>query len=321
MQKTERLTAVKYNFYNIEFKPYAHLTDKYTSQAILKESIQFLSNIKNQGKGYMADKNANRANTSPRKVFMISCTKIHQQRRYRCTMALIRKGRLPKLMNKETFELKSISNLGEIVELTNFFIDVETDKNIICLEQNHHGPGIGDIEHYFKKIARDEKQLAKQTKVDMYMKNSLQETQENLKNVLSFNIKMRSSNLDLVNKDFKNTYMTGFQYTKDIYKPVYLRMEAFFKRNGRATKERKENIKATSMFSSVLNLFKSDATQSDYFDKFVVEYEDSKGAEQTFNLLDEKEEVIKQIPENKDLKLKESYELIATDFTEFINTL
>lgn len=58
----------------------------------------------------------------------------------------------------------------------------------------------------------------------------------------------------------------------------------------------------------------------DVFDHFVVKHEDKEGKEEFFNLLRGKKEVVKYVEGNL-TKGREWYELIESDFDEFIQTL
>lgn len=235
-------------------------------------------------------------------------------------MALIRKGKRPKLMKKGTFNLEDLKHLGDIVEVTNFFIDYSTNQNVICVEQNHHGATILDIEYYLKNIARDRLNLARSSELKIHMTDSIENTLDSLKNVLSFNIKIRPNNLELINKELGKHYFDSFNTVSKIYKPEFLKIEAFFKKNGKQNKH-KENREATNMFKKALEVFKSNPEETIYYDNFIVLFEDGKGTEETFNLLKNKKVVTKSIEQGKDLSLRDSYDLVTNEFADFVQLL
>ncbi|PHR12838.1 MAG: hypothetical protein COA40_08215 [Aequorivita sp.] len=321
MAKT-KIQELKYYFYSISFKAFADKRQTHNDHKICTDTLYHLSNIKRQGKGLLKDRNENRSKSPKRELFLSSATIMPIERRARFTMALIRKGRRPKIKKKGTFNLESIANLGEVVEVTHFFVDFGTDKNFICVEKNHNGPNIADIEYYLKMVARDDLQLARTADLIVYMDDTLDSALEKVKNVLSFNIKMRPSNLDLINEQLKTQFFNGFDIVSKVYRPEFLRVEAFFKKQGRRDEERKQNKIATNMFNKALNVFKKDPTETFYYDQFDVVFEDGTGNEDSFNLLKDKKIVTKKIEATEeDITLKESYNLIAEDFSRIVQEL
>lgn len=316
-----KLIDLKYNLYSLTMKPYADKAKEYDSVKIVKEVISHLVNIKQQGKGLLIDRNENRKDLSPRELFLFSAVLMGAERRSRCTMALIRKGKKPMFMKKGTFNLEEIENIGDMVEVTHFFVDFSTETPIICVENNPHGPNFVDIEYYFKRIGRDELQLAKTTELGIFMKNSIEKTLGSIKNVLRFDIKLKTANLKHIDDHLKKNFFQGFDTLSSIYKPESLRIDVFFKKQGKTVKLPTENKIATNMFSKALAIFKEKPEETDLYDNFVVVYEDAKGVEETFNLLKDKTVFTKKIEEGKDLSQKESYALIRTDLTTFINSL
>ena len=315
------LEEVKYYFYTINFKPFANKANSHSSRAILMETVKHLSNIKSQGKAILVDRYEHKQTSQRRELFLSSATMIPKDRRIRCTMALIRKGKKPKLKKKGTFNLQDLGNLGDLVEVTHLFIDFSNDTGVICMEQNSHGPTIADIDYYLKYISRDELQLARSMDITAHMNNNISNTLENLKNVLSFNIKIRPDNLELLNAELGNHYLKSFDVVSSIFKPQYIKIEAFFKKNGRFVKNRSHNKMATNMFTKALEVFRDYPEETDLFDNFQVTYEDGKGLEDHFNLLKDKKVIVKKIENLEELSLKESYNMISTDIENFVKSL
>ena len=321
MQNT-KLQEIKYFFFSIKFKPFADKSKKYDSYEICKDVLYHLSNIKNNGEAVLKDRNENRKNLNSRELFLSSAVIIPKDRRSRMTIALIRKGRRPKIKKKGTFNLQSISNLGEVVEVTNFFMDFSSDKNIICVEKNSNGPNIADIEYYLKAVAREDLKLCRTTELTVHMDNNIQSALNKVKNVLNFNIKIRPKNLSEINSSLKDKFLSGFDIVSSVYKPEFLRFEAFFKKRGRNNAgKRKVNKIATSMFKDFLKEFKSNPTESFNYDQFDVVYEDDDGIEDSFNLLKDKKSYEIKIPIDDDLSLKESYIKVEDKMSEVVKEL
>jgi len=315
------LEELKYFFYSLEFKPFAKTRDTHNSHAIGKEVFFELANIKKQGKALLIDRFENSDKKSSRELFISNATIIHADRKVRLTIALIRKSRKPKVKKKNSFHIEDLDVLGDIVEVTHFFYDFSTSQNVICVERNSNGPNIKDIEYYLKSVARDKLELARTADLTIHMKDTIENTITRMKNVLSFNIKIRPSNISLMDKRLADNYFSGFDIVSSMYKPQFLRFEAFFKRQGRKkNEERAKNKIATSMFSDALSIFNKKPEETEYFEQFDVVYEDGKGLEDTFNLLNDKMVVVKYV-ESDDITLKESYNLIEKDFSDFVNSL
>lgn len=153
------------------------------------------------------------------------------------------------------------------------------------------------------------------------MKNSIEQTLENIKNVLSFNIKMKSANLGLIDKQLERNYFKGFDLISNLYKPEFFRVEAFFKKQGKKVNLPGDNKIATNMFTKALEIFKSKPEETEFYDNFIVTYENGRGIEETFNLLKDKKIFERKIEEGKDLKQSESYDLIKDELTEFVDSL
>lgn len=318
MSQNTILTDVQFHFFSLKFKPLANVRDSYNSGGICKAVILHLTNIKKQGEAILCDRNEKRTKKSSREVFISSASFDYNERRAKLTMALIRKGKRPKIMQKGTFKLKSIKDLGDIVEVTHFFIDISGDNNVICTERNPNGPNIHDITYYLQKVAKVDLNLARTTELIVPSTGTIENSMDKIKNVLKFDVKIRPSNLDFIESKFKNNYFSGFEILSKIYSPEAFRIEAFFKKNGRKLVKRKENKIATSMFKEALSIFNKDPEQTEFYENFDVVYEDAKGIEDTFSLLKDKYIITYKIEAEKDLSLKESYDFIKNDITDFV---
>ena len=119
----ENLTEVKFQYFSLKFTPLNHLSEKLDSNDIMRNVITYISNKLIQDKeGHLIDRHEGRPNSS-RELFMNRAVFLHKDKRIRCSIALLRSGRLPLLKPKEQYKLVSMKELGSIAEETHFFID------------------------------------------------------------------------------------------------------------------------------------------------------------------------------------------------------
>ena len=316
------LTPIKFHFYYLLFKPYNELQNDCNSNTILNKVITFISNEKLQNRGYLIDRNSNRENELPRELFMTSAVFMARERRIRCSIALLRSGRIPQIKPVDNFQLISLEEMGgSIAEETNFFIDYSRNVATICVEYNYHGPRIPDIEFYLRNIARYKLKLSKATEVGMFMDGSIDKTLQRLKNVLNIDIKLQPKNIAQMDKDIVGQYFTGLNSIGNNLRPNFIKLEAMFQSPGKSITSAGLNKEANSMIINILNRFKSKPTNIDCFENFVVKYEDRNGEEGVFNLLKGKKEIIKDVDLKKYQNKRQVYELIEKDFDEFIENL
>lgn len=316
------LTPIKFHFYYLLFKPYNDIQKDFNSNTILNKVITFISKEKLENRGYLIDRNNNRENELPRELFMTSAVIMARERRIRCSIALLRSGRIPQIKPVDNFQLISLEEVGgSIAEETNFFIDYSRNTATICVEYNYHGPRITDIEFYLRNIARYKLKLSKATEVGLYMNSSIDKTLVSLKNVLNIDIKLQPKKIAQMDKDIVGQYFTGLNNIGNSLKPNFLKLEAMFQAPGKNVTSAGLNKEANSMILNILNRFKTKPTNIDCFENFVVKYEDQNGEEGVFNLLKEKIEVIKEVDLKKYHKKRQIYELIEKDFDEFMENI
>ena len=114
------LETLRFHFYSLKFTPYAGLSHQNNSTSILKDTITYLMNELGNGQGHLIDKNRKRENEGSRELFMTSAVFMHRERRIRCSLALLRKGRVPKIKPIDEFKLVPIKTLGSIAEEDSF---------------------------------------------------------------------------------------------------------------------------------------------------------------------------------------------------------
>lgn len=321
MDQKDSLVPIRFHFYSLKFTPYKNQNVQ-TRNSILIDIITYLTNELHNGQGYLIDKHQNRPIEGPRELFMTSAVFMHKERRIRCSLALLRSGRVPMLKPADKFILVPLEKAqGSIAEQTHFYIDFSKDYNVICVEFNYHGPRISDIEYYFRSVARDKLKISKVTEVSMFMDTSIDKTLSELKNVLNMDIKMQPQKLAQMDTELVGKYFLGLNTLGIRLKPKFIKLEAMFQTPGSTIRSSQINKEANGMVLDLLKNFKTRPYNIDCFENFVVRYEDKDGQEEVFNLLKGKKEIVKEIDFNKTRTAREWYELIEPEFDEFMQHL
>jgi hypothetical protein len=319
-EENKNKIPIKFHFYRLKFTPYTNAKNE-NSHTILHQVITFLSQEQQAGRGILIDKHEDRGKESARPLFVTQAVFMFKEKRIRLSMALLRTGRIPMLKPTDKFLLVPFdTSNGEIAEQTHFFIDYNTDSIVLCVEFNSNGPRLSDIEYYFRVVARDKLKLARATEIELYMDTSIDKTLADLKNVLNIDVKVQPQKLSQLDPVLVGQYFTGISNLGQHVRPKYVKLEVMFQTPGRQYVSSQLNKEGNSMFTRILNAFKTKPTNMDAFEHFVVRYEDKDGKEEVFNLLKGKKEIVKLI-DGKITKTRQWYELIETDFDEFIQTL
>lgn len=317
----ENLTEVKFQYFSLKFTPLNHLSDKYDSNDIMRNVITYISQkLIGDKEGHLIDRHEGRPN-SMRELFMNRAVFLPKENRIRCSMALLRSGREPLLKPKEQFKLVSMKALGSIAEETHFFIDYSKGYSVICIEYQHYGPRLSDIEYYFRNVAHKVLKQSKATEVNIYMDVSIDKALNSLRNVLNMDIKVQPKNLPQLDTDLQGKYFSGMNNIANTLKPKYIKIETFFQTPGKGITSRELNKEANKMFTEMLQRFKGRSFNIDAFDAFVVKYEDKEGQEEIFNLLNSKRELVLNVDLKKITKSKDWYSLIEEDFNTLMATL
>lgn len=317
----ENLTEVKFQYFSLKFTPLNHLSEKLDSNDIMRNVITYISNKLIQDKeGHLIDRHEGRPNSS-RELFMNRAVFLHKDKRIRCSIALLRSGRLPLLKPKEQYKLVSMKELGSIAEETHFFIDYSKKFPVICYEYQHYGPRMSDIEFYFRNVAHKVLRQSKATEVSIYMDVSIDKALNNLKNVLNMEIKVQPKNLPQLDADIQGKYFSGMNNISNTLKPKFIKIETLFQTPGKGFASAELNKEANKMFTEMLQRFKRPTFNLDTFDSFVVKYEDKEGQEEVFNLLNSKRETLLVVDLKTITKSKDWYNLINEDFNSLMDTL
>lgn len=317
----ENFTTLKFHFYSLKFTPYKDLNN-HSSGSILSKVITYVSEELQKGQGYLIDRHHKRTNGESRELFMTQAVFMLKERRIRCSIALLRSGRIPLLKPADKFVLVPLNKAeGSIAEQTHFFIDYSKTPAVICIEYNYHGPRISDIEYYFRNVSHDILKLSKVADVALFMDTTIDKTLSELKNVLNIDIKVQPQKLVQMDTDLVGRYFTAFTTMGQRLKPKYIKLEAMYQTPGSSVTSSQLNSEANNMIINLLNRFKTKPLNIDCFDNFVVKYEDKDGQEEVFNLLKDKRELLKEVDLSTIVKGRHYYELIEKDFDEFMETI
>ena len=315
----DNLTEVTFQFFSIKFTPLKAYEYSLKSNDILNNVITYISRkLINEKEGHLIDRHEERQNSS-RELYINRAVIVPKEKRIRCSMALLRKGREPLIKPKEDYKLLPITALGSIAEETHFFIDYSKNYAVICCEYNHYGPRMSDIEYYFRNVANKVLRQSKATEVNAYLDAPIDKTLENLKNVLNIEIKVKPKDLLQLDRDVLNKYYSGINNIGNVLEPKYIRLEAYFQSPG--AKSKALNTSANKMCREMLTRFKGRAFNIDAFEAFIFKYEDKDGNEDIFNLLSGKKEIKINVDYNKVQKSRDWYQLIKLDFDNFILSL
>ncbi|WP_278378354.1 hypothetical protein [Chryseobacterium arthrosphaerae] len=141
----ENKTEVRYQLFTIKFTPLNGINK--SSKDIAFNVITYITNkLLNENTGHLIDRYEGQR-SKRRELFMNRAVIIARDKRIRCSIALLRSGRVPLMKPKEEYRLVPISEAlsGSIAEETHFFIDYSKGAVIICCEYNYHGPRMSDI--------------------------------------------------------------------------------------------------------------------------------------------------------------------------------
>lgn len=322
MAENSNTESVTFNFHSLRFTPMKELESNNNSVTICKSVIGFINEEMKQGRGFVVDRNANKKNEESRRMFMTLVSQDVLHKKYKGTLALIRSGRLPNIKPANHYSLVPFNkDQGDIAEQTHFFIDYSRSGPIvICFEFNSNGPRISDFEFYMRKVAHERLGLARATTVETYMNSRLTDAIENLANVLNINIKIQPKNLDNLEMQYQGYFTEMRSFSKSL-KPKFLKLEAMYRLPGKSTSKKIINAEANSMVKNLLKGFKNRQENIDTFEDFVVIYEDKDGADQTFDLIKGKKEIVKDVDHSTVKSVRDWYQVIEHDFVEFLKTL
>ncbi|MES2773161.1 MAG: hypothetical protein V4722_03200 [Bacteroidota bacterium] len=313
--------TIRFHLFQIKFKAHSSNQESHTSVSILKDVITYIQQQRIEHKAYLINRNQNREVEGPRELFMSFTSQMVPQKRFRCSLALIRSGRTPQIKKADSFALVPFDkSQGEITEETHFWIDYSTGKCYVCVEFNANGPRMSDIEFYLRSVSHRKLGIAKSLDVEIIMETSIDKTIANLKNVLKIDIKMDPKKVADLPMEHSN-YLSSISSLGRNLNPKWIKVEASFQTKGKSLNSNELNFAGNKMVRAFMELFKSDISSSESFDDFVIRFENKQGMEEIFNLLNGKKEFLKEVDVTTLKKERDWYELIEKDFDDYIKSL
>lgn len=218
----------------------------------------------------------------------------------------------------DSFQLIPLKDIAGVpVETTNFFIDYNKTPAIVCIEYNHNGPRMPDIEYYFRNISNDRIHLAKACKADVLMESNIEKTLQQLHNVLRFEFKVQPQSLAHLDKDVSD-YIHEISSLGKKFKPKFLKVEALFQTPGGKKILSPDNKDANTFIKFILNKFKNRPDNKNHFNNFEIKYEDENGEEAFFTLLKDKSELVIDFDFSTNPTTTQYYEVVKPQFDQFL---
>ncbi|SUX45867.1 hypothetical protein [Chryseobacterium indoltheticum] len=317
----ENLTEYRYQLFKLKFTPINGINKN--SKDIVVDILTYIMNkLLHERQGHLIDRYEGQRNKR-RELFMNRAVFMAREQRVRCSLALLRSGKVPLMKPKESFTLVPISESlnGSIAEETHFFIDYSKNSVILCCEYNHHGPRMSDIQYYFRNIAHKVLRETKATEVSAFLERPIEETLEKLKNVLNINIKIDPRDFDKLTPDVQNKYFSGMKTMGRVLNPRFIRLEAYFQSPGGSVRSEALNTNANLMMKDLLRRMQGNQIDLDAFNHFEFEYEDKDGIEEKFNLLSGKKEIFLEVDPKNITSSRQWYELVKPELDNFITNL
>ncbi len=317
MTENKNTTPILFHFASLYFEAYKDVQK--SSSGILRDVMNFIRKEKTEKRGVVVDRHFNRPNDPPREIFMTNVRFEPKKSRIKCSIALLRAGRIPKIKKQNELELTSFDEtIGTIAEETHFFIDYSQHKAVMCVEFNYNGPRLLDIEFYLRSLAWRKLRLSKKTEVSVIMDSTIDDTIKNLKNVLNIEVKANPKSITQMDNDIKG-YFTGITSMGQKLNPKFVKLEVMYQTSGVSVSNSKNlNDSANRMVLDVLRKIVAKPYHLDCFEQFEVKYVDRSGAEQLFQLLNGKKELKIDIDLKKTKNVDQWYKLIEVDFDKVI---
>ncbi len=315
VETQQKLTPIKFNFFELKFTPFKGSAEQ-TTKDILLEVAKYLNLQQQAGQGFLTE---NRGKETARPLFITQISTSWKEKRVKASIALLRTGKIPKLKPADSYVLMALEKgKGEIAEETHFFIDFSTPTVVMCIEFNNDGPRMSDIEYYLRIVAHDKLDMAKSTNVDTFMEMSVDKALAEFKNVVNIQVKIQPEKLAKLDPTLHGQYYSGVSNLKQYVDPSFVKLELLFESSDKKYRSKEINKKGNTMFKRMLESFNADSVNMDVFDNFVVRYEKEDGKEDIFNLLKGKKEVVKLIDPAKLSSNRAVYESISGDIDLFM---
>lgn len=311
------LEPTRFHFFNIRFVPLKE-HENLTNRDIITRIVEAIQDQRARKQIIVFDRHLNRKNEPKRQLYVNYTGFELQDHRIKLSMALIRDGKLPYLKPTDSIELVPFDKeLGEPTEITHFYIDYRRSPATVCVEYNHIGPRFTDIQYYFRAMGAFYLNLTKALHCELLMENDIEDTIKSLAAILDFDMKIEAKKISQMDNDVKG-YLSEWATLSQKYQPEYVRVLAYFQRNGVKMVRDEKKSKVTEMVKFMLKAISTKTENLEAFDRFVINYEDTNGKDQAFNLYDSKSEFLKYIDLSKNPNTTQIYKIIKQDFDDFL---
>ncbi|MCH2488579.1 MAG: hypothetical protein MK211_00390 [Flavobacteriales bacterium] len=280
---------IKFHIFELIFQPYKEQQGKMGSFGILKSCIRKINDERTEKKRFIIiDRYETRDKAESRKLFISSASYSHTDRMYKCKIQLLR-DKVPAFLDRSNLTISSDIDLKnkDLVETTNFYIDMEktTNPTVIC-EYNSVGPKISDIEYYFRTISsRKFLHISKACKAKVHMEKSVENVIESMTNIFKFRFKAKPENLPSLFTNTKDAFISQMQLLANTVDPKSIKVDLSFRDLGGKKLVSQTNYKMLSTSKKILNAVLRETKIMEDIEDFYLEYEDSDGEYNDFNLV------------------------------------
>jgi len=213
--------------------------------------------------------------------------------------------------------LEEIKQLGTLVEVTHFYIDMSKTKPYLFVEFHANGPRALDIEYYFRNVSRDMLSISKETKIQTYLDVSIDKVLDDMKDISSFQIKIEPERLEGVEQNLRKKYFTALSSFGRLVNSRFLTIKASFEiseRNG----VKYDNREAKTMLGRLLRSINNRTTELDSFKSLAIEYNDMNGESRDINLIKHQKGFEIEIDFTTITKNKQWYELVKDEIDKIM---
>jgi len=280
---------VKFHIFDLVFQPYKQQVGKMGSFGILKSCFKKINDDRiNEQRFIIIDRHETRDKAESRKLFVSQASYSHPDRMFKCKIGLLR-DKMPAFLDREKMTISSNIDLKnkELVESTNFYVDMTklTNPTVLC-EYNSLGPKISDIEYYFRTISsRKFLHISKACQAQVQMEKSVEHVIDSMENIFKFRFKAKPENLPSLFNNTKDAFISNMQILAKTADPKSIRVDLSFRETGGKKLVSEKNYKMMSTSKKILKAVLNDTTVMEDIEDFYLEYEDSDGIENDFNLV------------------------------------
>lgn len=291
---------IKFHIFELVFQVYKEQNGKMGSFGILKSCIKKINDEKIDNRRFIIiDRYEKRDKAESRRLFVSQASYSHSDRMYKCKMGLLR-DKTPAFLDREKMTISSNIDVKnrELVETTNFYIDMEKISNptVLC-EYNSLGPKISDVEFYFRTISsRKFLHISKACKAKVHMEKSVEHVIASMEKIFKFRFKAKPENLPKLFNNTKDAFISNMQILAKTVDPKSVRVDLSFRELGGKKLITEKNHKMLSTSKKILNAVLNDTKVMEDIEDFYLEYEDSEGVESDFSLVRGKESLETSCP-------------------------